>query len=115
MHPISVFLTAPSFASARICSAHCPSVARALARIPFVSVTVVNVEFEGGDAAPAEAFGFLVPSSSCRDDHASNQRVIFAKLSVTIYSVVILLVHKLSGQGRPRFKMAPNRDSARAL
>ena len=62
-----MFLTAPSFASARMCSAHAPSAARALARIPFVTVAVVNVEFEGGDVAPAEAFGFLVPSSSCRD------------------------------------------------
>ena len=61
-----MFLTAPSFASAQMCRAHCPSVSSALSKIPFVSVAVVNVEFEGGDVAPAEAFGFLVPSASSK-------------------------------------------------
>ena len=61
-----MFLTAPAFASAEMCRAHCPEIASHLSRIPFVSVAVVNVEFRGNDVAPAEAFGFLVPSSSSR-------------------------------------------------
>lgn len=49
-----------------MCRDHCPSVSAALAKIPFVSVAVVNVEFQGEDVAPAEAFGFLVPSASSK-------------------------------------------------
>ncbi len=47
---------------AKLTRSSLPTLSSELSKIPFVTTAVVNVEYEGPHVAPAEAFGFLVPS-----------------------------------------------------
>ncbi len=58
-----VFLACPASVSSGLLSDASPSCSSLLGDIPFVTVAVVSMEFDGGDAKVPDAFGFLVPSS----------------------------------------------------